>query len=59
MSQTFVDRRWTSADGLSLYARDYAPAGGPAKLPVVCIHGLTRHSKDFEVIAPQIGRAPV
>jgi pimeloyl-ACP methyl ester carboxylesterase len=54
MSQTFTDRRWTSADGLSLYARDYAGSAGPAKLPVIAIHGLTRNSADFEGIAPLI-----
>ena len=51
---TYADRRWTSPDGLSLYARDYAPADGPARLPVVAIHGLTRNSADFEVIAALI-----
>lgn len=54
MSQTFTERRWTSADGLSLYARDYAGAAGPAKLPVIAIHGLTRNSADFDGIAPLI-----
>ena len=54
MSQTFTERRWTSAGGLSLYARDYAGAAGPAKLPVIAIHGLTRNSADFEGIAPLI-----
>ena len=57
MTQTFAERRWTSADGLSLYARDYAPASGPAKLPVIAIHGLTRNSADFEVIAPLIAQS--
>ncbi len=56
MSQTFTDRRWTSADGLSLYARDYAGVAGPAKLPVIAIHGLTRNSADFEGIAPLIAQ---
>ena len=51
---TYADRRWTSPDGLSLYARDYAPADGPARLPVIAIHGLTRNSADFEVIAALI-----
>lgn len=51
-----TDRTWTSADGLTLYARDHAPGSGPAKLPVVCIHGLTRNSRDFEVVAPHIAR---
>ena len=50
----FADRSFTSADGLQLYARDYAPASGPAKLPVVCLHGLTRNSRDFEEVAPWI-----
>ena len=57
MTPTFAERRWTSADGLSLYARDYAPASGPAKLPVVAIHGLTRNSADFGAIAPLIAQS--
>ena len=50
---TFTDRRWTS-DELSLYACDYAGAEGPARLPVIAIHGLTRNSADFGTIAPRI-----
>jgi len=46
------DLFWSSADGLQLYARDYA--GGGDKTPVICIHGLTRNSKDFEDLAPSI-----
>lgn len=57
MTQTFADRRWTSPDGLSLYARDYAAAPGPAKLPVIAIHGLTRNSADFGAIAPLIAQS--
>jgi pimeloyl-ACP methyl ester carboxylesterase len=53
----FVDRRWTSHDGLSLHARDYAPAAGPARLPVIAIHGLTRNAADFDVIAPLIAQS--
>ena len=49
----FIDRRWTS-DELSLYARDYGGAEGPARLPVIAIHGLTRNSADFGTIAPLI-----
>ena len=48
----FEERRWRSADGLRLFARDYAGAGGPARLPIICVHGLTRNSKDFEEVAP-------
>jgi pimeloyl-ACP methyl ester carboxylesterase len=45
---------YTSDDGLRLYARDYPAASGPARLPVICIHGLTRNSADFEDVAPWI-----
>jgi len=50
----FQERRWTSRDGLTLYARDYPAAGEGGRLPVICLHGLTRNSKDFEEIAPII-----
>ena len=56
-TSAFVDRRWTSPDGLSLYARDYAPAAGPARPPVIAIHGLTRNSADFEAIAPLLAQS--
>ena len=51
---SFEERRWRSRDGLSLFARDYAGASGEARLPVICLHGLTRNSKDFEDVAPII-----
>ena len=51
---SFADRTWRSRDGLALYARDYAAQGGPARLPVVCLHGLTRNSADFDELAPWI-----
>lgn len=57
MTQPCVDRRFTSPDGLNLYARDYAPGAGQTKLPVIAIHGLTRNSADFGVIAPELARA--
>ncbi len=53
----FAERRWTSPDGLSLFARDYAPGAGPAKPPLIAIHGLTRNSADFEGIAPLIAQS--
>ncbi len=37
-----------------LHARDYPGAEGPARLPVLCLHGLTRNSADFENLAPWI-----
>ena len=54
ISTAFAERRWTTADGLTLFARDHAPGGGVAKLPVIAIHGLTRNSADFGGIAPLI-----
>ena len=54
---SWVERRWTSPDGLSLFARDYPPAAGPARLPVIAIHGLTRNSADFDAVAPLLAGA--
>jgi pimeloyl-ACP methyl ester carboxylesterase len=53
-SSTYVERHWTSRDGLRLFARDYLPASEGTQLPVICLHGLTRNSKDFEDVAPRI-----
>lgn len=51
---TFTPISYTSGDGLALYARDYPATGGPARLPVICIHGLTRNSSDFDELAPLV-----
>ncbi|WP_296943073.1 alpha/beta fold hydrolase [uncultured Massilia sp.] len=56
----FTSIRYTGSDGLALQARDYAPtaaapagmAAAPGRLPVVCIHGLTRNAADFDEFAP-------
>jgi pimeloyl-ACP methyl ester carboxylesterase len=47
----FRNVHFKSDDGLKLYARDYP---GPATdAPVVlCLHGLSRNSRDFEDLAP-------
>jgi pimeloyl-ACP methyl ester carboxylesterase len=50
----FEERVVATVDGLALYARDYAPLEPSTGLPVICLHGLTRNSRDFEVIAPRI-----
>jgi pimeloyl-ACP methyl ester carboxylesterase len=53
----FTPISYTSPDGLTLYARDYPAAGPepvPARLPVICLHGLTRNSSDFDEFAPSI-----
>lgn len=52
----FTPITYTSSDGLDLYARDYPAAGGPARLPVICLHGLTRNSLDFDELAPELAK---
>ena len=47
------DIRWTSSDGLSLFARAYGPPDAP--LTVLCMHGLTRNHKDFEPMIHALG----
>jgi pimeloyl-ACP methyl ester carboxylesterase len=54
MPADYAECRWTSRDGLTLFARDYRGANESTLLPVICLHGLTRNSKDFEDIAPII-----
>lgn len=53
MNSEFIERSWQSPDGLELYFRDYA-GDDTGKLPVVCLHGLTRNSRDFDALAPHI-----
>lgn len=48
----FKERHWSAPDGVPLFARDYPATDGAARLPVICIHGLTRNSRDFEEVAP-------
>jgi pimeloyl-ACP methyl ester carboxylesterase len=50
------DRYYASTDGLKLYYRDY-PAAEPGRVPVLCLPGLTRNSRDFESIALRIQRS--
>jgi len=55
VSTSHAEIDWQSHDGLRLYARAYdAPrAGAPT---VLCLHGLTRNSRDFEDLAPHLQR---
>ncbi len=55
MTSQYVDRYWTSSDGLKLHYRHYAgPDGDGANLPILCLHGLTRNSRDFEDLAAHL-----
>lgn len=46
---SFEDRYFTVSDGLRLHYRDYA--GAPDKPPLLCLHGLTRNTRDFAEFA--------
>lgn len=48
----YVDRFWQSRDGLKLHFRDYPGRGD--RLPVICLHGLTRNARDFAALATRI-----
>ena len=52
---TFAEKFFRSRDGLQLYYRDYA--GDARKAPVLCLHGLTRNSRDFAALAEHIAPA--
>lgn len=55
MADTFEDKSWTSEDGLNLHYRDYsARGGGGESMPVLCLHGLTRNARDFELLADHL-----
>lgn len=43
-----------SADGVRLFLREWPPEPPQTGLPVLCLHGLTRNSRDFEGVAPRI-----
>ncbi len=51
------DRHWQSPDGLNLFFRDYPCAddlAAKARPPVICMHGLTRNSRDFAGLAERL-----
>jgi pimeloyl-ACP methyl ester carboxylesterase len=50
----YTHRPIPTRDGLNLFLREYPPTGEARALPVLCLHGLTRNSADFEGIAPGI-----
>lgn len=57
--KVYEDRFWSSRDGLKLHFRDYpAPEGAQHRLPVLCLHGLTRNARDFDVLAPRLAGDP-
>ena len=55
LSEQYAEIDWQSHDGLRLYARLYAGPNSGAPT-VLCLHGLTRNSRDFEDLAPHLQR---
>ncbi|MGJ3230490.1 MAG: alpha/beta fold hydrolase [Oceanicaulis sp.] len=53
----FSEHFFTAPDGVKTYYRRYPGQGAQTKTPVLCLHGLTRNSKDFEDVAPRIAAA--
>ena len=49
----YADTYHASADGLRLYARDYAGPRDDAQV-LLCLPGLTRNSKDFDALATHL-----
>lgn len=54
----FEDITFTARDGLRLYARHY-PAPGSVRRPALCLAGITRNSRDFNVIASALAADPL
>ncbi len=54
-NRNWESRFWESLDGLKLHFRDYAaraPVDG--RPPIICMHGLTRNSRDFADLAERL-----
>lgn len=56
MDTLYTSRFWESPDGLKLHYRHYQARNGAGDqaLPIVCMHGLTRNSRDFSVLAKHL-----
>jgi pimeloyl-ACP methyl ester carboxylesterase len=53
MNAQAADYYYHSTDGLRLYCAIY-PAGQPGGLPLLCLPGLTRNSRDFAALATRL-----
>ena len=54
-SSIYEDLFYRSEDGLTLYARDYPAPSSDAQC-VLLMHGLSRNSRDFEVLADRLSK---
>ncbi len=53
----FSEHFYTAPDGIRTYYRRYPAQGDSGKTPVLCLHGLTRNSRDFEDLAPIVAES--
>ncbi|KQV63892.1 alpha/beta hydrolase [Rhizobium sp. Root1220] len=56
--QVYRERTYVSDDGLTLSLRDYQPEAPSAlaRLPVICLPGLTRNARDFHPLALRLSK---
>lgn len=51
---SYTEHHYRSNDGLSLYYREYGNQHDQGREVVLCLHGLTRNSKDFHNLAEHL-----
>ncbi|HNP36628.1 MAG TPA: alpha/beta hydrolase [Woeseiaceae bacterium] len=54
MTTDFDEKYYKAGDGLRLYYRDYGAGKHGDQTAVICLHGLTRNSRDFERLAAEL-----
>lgn len=52
--RAWEDGTWHSDDGLTLHYRNYPGPADGTRLPVLCLHGLTRNARDFAALAEDL-----
>ncbi len=52
----FIDGYFDSADGLRLFYRDFPKRSPDRSIPVLCLPGLTRNSRDFDDLAERLSK---
>jgi pimeloyl-ACP methyl ester carboxylesterase len=51
---TYSEETFKCSDGIKIEYRDYESTSYLHRVPIICLHGLTRNLKDFEDVAPKI-----
>jgi len=53
----YAEHFFTAPDGVKTYYRQYPGQRSSGRAPVICLHGLTRNSKDFAELSPHLAGA--